>query len=475
MISAVALMASFASCNKIEQGNNTPVVTPAVDGTTAFTISAAVPQTKTYIKDNVVRWSANDVIAILAEKCDPVRSERIENSAEKHDFTINGWYEGVTPQYAAFTGPYTSDDNYNPYKPVWNEDGTIQMTVRSNQPIYNQGSFSKIANISIGELNEVEGGNYTAELKNVCGLIKFTLTKPTISVEIANADPEGQPMAGKVNVAMENGVPRATFVPETGGNVKITSSIGESKIEDSDNLLAHNMAHTYYAVVIPGTYTPMIKITPYKGEPIILTAKSSVTINRNEYVDFGEIDNVETPGTGEGGDEPVTPPSPTKTLTLTVDFSAWPFQEAVVNSKTTTAAEGNEYTFVHDGENYKFTIINTVIDGSCKGFYWRSATQGIQGNDSIGKGVTGDFEVKFPVVKDMKLTSVAVSVANGEDNKKFVKILNAGGGTVVSDNVHNENSPKVFEIPEPVVSSSYSLTSGGKNIQLLGLILTYTN
>ena len=74
----------------------------------------------------------------------------------------------------------------------------------------------------------------------------------------------------------------------------------------------------------------------------------------------------------------------------------------------------------------------------------------------------------------MKLTSVAVSVANAEENNKFVKILNAGGGTVVSGNVYKENSPKVFEIPEPVVNSSYSLTSGGKNIQLLGLILTYT-
>ena len=53
MISAVAIAASFASCNKVEQENNTPVVTPAVDGTTTLTISAAVPQTKTNLGENI--------------------------------------------------------------------------------------------------------------------------------------------------------------------------------------------------------------------------------------------------------------------------------------------------------------------------------------------------------------------------------------------------------------------------------------
>ena len=54
MISAVALMASFASCNKMVQDNNTPATdeTPATDGTTTLTLSASVQQsqgqTKTY-------------------------------------------------------------------------------------------------------------------------------------------------------------------------------------------------------------------------------------------------------------------------------------------------------------------------------------------------------------------------------------------------------------------------------------------
>ena len=50
MISAVALMASFASCNKIEQEN-----APVADGTTTLTVSATVPQTKTYMNGGLVK------------------------------------------------------------------------------------------------------------------------------------------------------------------------------------------------------------------------------------------------------------------------------------------------------------------------------------------------------------------------------------------------------------------------------------
>lgn len=474
MISTVAFMASFASCNKMEQGN-TPAEAPSIDGTTTITVSATVPQTKTYLNGGNTFWTKGDIVTLMG-RYEASVVETATASAEAtqgtNNFTFEKWPVAATPEFLVFDGPLAYDEeNYGGNKvmaPVLNEDGTITAEVRKHQEIVNRSNFSKYANLSIGKL-EGESSLYTAEMKNVCGLIKVRTTKedPLEYIKIENLGESY--ITGVVKVDYNNGEPRVVEVLNGSKEVKLTSHISDT----NDKL----PASTYYACVLPGTYTPKVIMKPVDGGEVALTAKSPVTIERNKIMDFGEIDNLnpEQPGTGEGGDEPVTPPSPTKTLTLTVDFSAWPFQEAVVNSKTTTAAEGNEYTFVHDGENYKFTIINTVIDGSCKGFYWRSATQGIQGNDSIKTGVTGDFEVKFPVVKDMKLTSVAVSVANAETNKKFVKILNAGGGTVVSDNVHNQNSPKVFEIPEPVVSSSYSLTSGGKNIQLLGLILTYTN
>ena len=99
MISAVAVMASFASCNKIEQEN-----TPAADGTTTLTVSATVPQTKTNLSNGIVRWSANDVIAVLAEGYESVMSSLVPSACETHDFTVEGWYE-VPDAIAVATSP----------------------------------------------------------------------------------------------------------------------------------------------------------------------------------------------------------------------------------------------------------------------------------------------------------------------------------------------------------------------------------
>ena len=466
MISAVAIAASFASCNKVEQDNNTPVETPAVDGTTTLTISAAVPQTKTNLNEGTVRWSADDVIAVLAKGYEPVRSLPVDAAAATFDFTVEGWPAGVTPQYAAFTGPYTQEEYYAPYKPTWNEDGTIQTTVRSNQPIYNQGSFSKIANISIGELNEAEGGKFTAVLKNVCGLIKFTLTKPTKSVEIANADPEGQSMAGKVNVAMENGVPRATFVPETGGNIKITSNI-----KDSGNLLAHDGAHTYYAVVIPGTYTPIITITPAEGESITLTAKSSVTINRNEYVDFGEIDKVETSGTGggeEGGDEPVGDP-----IVLDVKFAE--FTPSIPGTATLTK---NEYSWTSGEKTYHFTLYSPG-----KGYRTSSPSLRLVGSITKNDNTGYPGYMTLPAIEGYKLTGVEITGGNDSGSKTYKIFDKDPIDEEVTDEVElgsvliKQRETQTIQVEDSDAKVYYLCCPGlssDSNAQFTKLVLTYT-
>ena len=69
MISTVAFMASFASCNKMEQGN-APAEAPSIDGTTTITVSATVPQTKVLFmgKDqNKLRWTSGDLVTLFGE------------------------------------------------------------------------------------------------------------------------------------------------------------------------------------------------------------------------------------------------------------------------------------------------------------------------------------------------------------------------------------------------------------------------
>lgn len=456
MITTVVIAASFASCNKIEQDNNTPVETPAVDGTTTLTISATVPQTKTNLNKGTVRWSAGDVIAVLAEGYESVRSASVSSAAATFDFIVEGWPAGVTPQYAAFTGPYTSDENYNPYKPVWNEDRTIKMTLRSGQPIYNEGSFSKIANISIGDLVPAEGGNYTAVLKNVCGLIMFNLTKPTKKVEIS--DLNGQPMTGVLNVTMENGIPVATHADDDDGGVVITS-----KLSGSEETLAKDGEATYYAVVAPGTYTPTITVTPVEGEPIILTAKSSVKINRNEYVDFGTLDAPS--GTGEGeGDEPERDP-----IVLTVAMS-YPF----TTNLPTTATKSKDTYYLKTDTNQKYPF---VLYNPTDGYRLTSGTLRI----STTKDVSG--YIQFPAIPEYTLASIEITSGNGTNAKDYYvyakEPIDAKGKLVTTDNpelVHFKlanATPYTVNITGASEGVGYFLESHSTNAQFTKLVLTY--
>lgn len=434
MISAVALMASFASCNKIEQEN-----APVVDGTTTLTVSATVPQTKTYINSDKVRWSANDVIAVLAEGYESVMSSLVPSACETHDFSVQGWYPGVTPQYAAFTGPYTSDANYDPYKPVWNEDGTIRMTVRGTQPIFNEDSFSKTSNISLGVLTENDGV-YSTVLRNVCGLIKFTLTNPTQYVAIE--DVAGKPMAGKVDVSMIGGVPQAVPAADE-GKIYLTS-----KINASNETLP---AGTYYAVVIPGTYTPKVTITPVEGEEIVLTAKSSVEIKRNEYVDFGTIDQVIT-----------SPDDSEASQTLTLDFGGWSFVEEKPTTIHTTTDAGEVFTLIDT--DYQIVIVNN--DGTSNGYKWRSSVHGLQ----VNQDANGLFSIALPALTGMELISVSIDNPNG----KYFSILNSGNGTVASTDGQTPNGTVwTLTIPSPVANSTYYLTTGSKNAQIKKVVLDY--
>ena len=472
MISVAAFMASFASCGKLEQENtpaDKPVVeNPSADGTTTLTISAGLPQTKTFWDqdNNLVKWSSGDIVTVLAQGVSAKSSSSI-GMVETENFTVANWPVDVTPQYAVFAGPDNSV--YDDYKPVLQEDGKVAVILRNKQEIFNRGSFGKVANLSIGELVAGENGVYSTMMKNVCGLIKFQITENAYSVKIEDAD--GGALAGGAVIMMEDGIPVVTENRSSASSVTITSRVSS----DSGLLIP---GRSYMACVYPGEYTPKITIKASENDenPIVVIAKSKVQIKRNEIMDFGKFDNTPvtppTPGEGEGeegGDDPVTPPTSDEVV-LTLDFSSWPFTEKVVSSKTVTEADGNKYTLSQDGAEYKFVIVNTSANSS-KGFYWRSASLGIQVNDSVSG--TGDFTLSLPVIPDMKFTAASVSVANSESNKKFIKILNADKKQIYGENVHSGNSPYTFEIESPVVGSAYYISTGGKNAQITKIVLTY--
>lgn len=428
MISVAAFMASIASCGKLEQEN-----TPSA---TTLTIAAALPQTKTFWDQEAeeVQWSNGDVITVLAQGAS-VKSSKSSGLVSSENFTVEGWPAGVKPLYAVFTAQ--DNNTYETYRPVLTENGEVQLTLKSNQEIFNRGSFGKVSNVSVGELTEGANGVYTTQMKNICGLIKLQLTSPAYSVTIEDLNGEN-PLAGSAKIVMENSIPKVVENVKTSTSVTLTSRIS------GDNGMVPG--RTYMACVYPGSFIPKITIKASADDPnpIVFTGKSPVTVTRNEIMDFGTFDNAV--------DE-------TADLVLTLDFTSWPFNETRPSGTVITDGNGNTYTLGKG--KYPFIIYNETIG-------YKYLTGYLEANTTA----KDTFKMKLPAIENRKLANVAVSVKN--TSGKYVGIQNEAGNTMAGqDGAVISGSPYTLELGTSKVNTSYYLYTGSNKVQFTKLVLTY--
>ena len=464
MITTVAIAASFASCNKIEQDNNTtPVETPAVNGTTTLTISATSPQTKTYLVDNAdktaknTNWTKGDVVTLfgLEDKTVTATASNAGNASATVDFTFAGWPAAITPAYLVFDGPLAEQaENNSVVSPIYNEDGTITATVRSLQVITNKGNMSKYANLSIGKVEEIEG-TYNTVMRNVCGLIKFELGGDETSVEdVLIKDALGNPMTGLVKVDYNEGQPVVVEVVEPADYVQV-----KANITNYNNKMLEGV---YYACVLPGTYSPEITINHTDGSVTTLKMpeNQTVTIERSQIFDFTTIYDP-TPETGEG-DEPEGDP-----IVLTVDMTPKeagdtyfnPFEEGLK-----TSAEDEELTYTLKGTEYTFVLYRA----------YRNA-----GNLRVTGSGLG--YIKFPEIADFKLSKINITGSNGANAKDYYictskPTLNNESKLADYDQTFKltNNDPTDVTISDSEAGVGYYLASIAKNAQFTKLVLTYT-
>ena len=466
MITTVAIAASFASCNKIEQDNNTtPVETPAVDGTTTLTISATSPQTKTYLVDNAdktaknTNWTKGDVVTLfgLEDKTVTATASNAGNASPTVDFTFAGWPAAITPAYLVFDGPLAEQTEGNSVvSPVYNEDGTITATVRSLQVITNKSNMSKYANLSIGKVEE-NAGAYNTVMKNVCGLIKFELKGDETSVEdVLIKDALGNPMTGLVKVNYNEGQPVVVEVVEPANYVQV-----KSNISGNNNKM---LAGVYYACVLPGTYSPEITINHTDGTVTTLKMPEgqTVIIERSQIFDFTTIYDP-TPETGEGeGDEPEGDP-----IVLTVDMT--PKEEGAVyfnpfEETLKTSAQDAELTYTLKGTEYTFVLYRA---------YRNNGNLRITG---VGLGY-----IKFPEIADFKLSNINITGSNGANAKDYyictsLPTLNESSKLADYDQTFEltNNDPTDVTISDSEAGVGYYLASIARNAQFTKLVLTYT-
>lgn len=485
MISTVAFMASFASCNKMEQGN-TPAEAPSIDGTTTITVSATVPQTKVLFmgKDQqTLRWTSGDLVTLFGENGTALTSTAPE-TAPSINFTFAGWPVEDTPKYLVYNGPSSNEveegklQSGNAVRPPVFEDGKFIMTVKGSQQITNDYSFGKNENLSIGALAIEEDGGYTTVMKNVCGVIKFSFAnKENIQVKnvlIRNVDASAAPLVGMVKVDYNNGEPTAEVIEGTGK----TEVLVKAKNYTENGYFENKY---YCACVLPGIYEPEIVLNyDIEGvEPITLKAKdgAKIEIKRNEIFDFGTIDNIklpDQPGAGEGGDETGEP------MVITLDFStSWPFNEELASNVKIT--EKKTYTLTQNGATYSFDVFSEKGEKG-GGFYFNGSSLRLTNADNKGTGQRGYLSV--PAIAGYKLTALDATVTNTTGTKN----LYLYSGCAVNDGIISlsgklSDAMQIdvtvsksghFDITGTSANTSYYLYTESNNYQLGKLVLTYT-
>ena len=457
LITAAAMMASFASCGKIEHEN-----TPA-DGTTTLTISAHTPQLKTYLSSGVVNWVANDIITVFAEDGTSAKSDAVGKAQESYNFKFEGWTTGKTPKYALAVGPQSYYDLYT----VSYEDGLINATLRTGQVLYQKNSFSKLANIGVGEVVYAEGTGYTTYMKNLCGLIKFQVEGTEVA-KVIISDTNGKPMTGEVKIEIdENGNPKVREVVTPYSYVEITATSSDN-LNNKTGMLPTGC--TMYACVLPGEYK--IKVDSYDKEGNLLntiTMPEGVTMkvqrNVTETINVSvDTHNKPTP------EEPEQPEIPA-TLELTLDFANWPFKEDKVSSARKTNKEGDILTITQDNVTYNFIIRNTT------GGYYHTAGN-LRCNDNADNG---DLLMTLPGIANYRLASAIVRVGNKpSDNKdgsikaNNTKYINLRSKQSNADcTINSLDGDTELVLSESGAGEACTMSSGGKNFLLNKLVLRY--
>ena len=452
MISVAAFMASFSSCGKIEQ-ENTPVDN-LNDGTTTLKISATVPQTKTYLNKGEVKWVKGDFIQIFAEDgsykfTDAVTYE--DSAPATYDFTVADWPADKTPLCAIYAGQSAQETS-----PATYTDGVFATTLPSSQQINNKGSFAKTANRSVGELENL-GSSYSIAMKNIGGLFKFTLSNNLMVESVKIEDVNEGALAGKVHVTMEKGIPEVETVEGK------SSVVLKSNISNSGELFPSG---DYYACVLPGTYTLKVTVTFTDETTKVLEANSPVTVKRNEWIDLGVIDEVKS-----------EEPENDSELTLTFDFTSWPFSPNLA-AGTTKQLGKDAYTFTDKGVEYPIEIYAPNV-----GYYY--SQNFLRFNCDTGKG----GYIKLPAVTDRALTKLAISITNTSAKGFYLyknvnltettvelsdPILNAMGPDKGGEAKISKNSSKEYSLTNTEINTSYYLYSEDRFLQMSKIVLTYS-
>lgn len=224
--------------------------------------------TKTVVPDagTTVLWDADETIKVFG----------VEGDAA---------FKSTNPEPAATTQfggslKYSNGDKIFGLYP-WSEDAQrVNDTIITNVPYFQLGranSFAKDMNISIAESSTLD-----MHFFNVCGGVRFTLDRGDI-YRIVLESVGGEPLAGRIKVFFEEGLPQVKSVSDTCSRVILNTA----------DELPFQSGKWYYVEFIPGEITQGFKISFYStdGQKGTATLSKPVTIRRGIFLSKESIDN----------------------------------------------------------------------------------------------------------------------------------------------------------------------------------------
>ena len=223
-----------------------------------------------------VKWGTGDIISLIDDLGEVHVSEPSATSAEEITFTFNNWPASRKPLYAIHSGAYDEnlpDDTFS--------DGTINTLVEINQVPSRQNSFPRAALLTVGNVVE-NNGNYSVQLRNICGLVKVTVTndKKYSAIKIQGSDADV--LSGKIAVTPAQTAEETPTFTVTEGSSSVV-------LEYSKGLPAAN----YYLCVLPGTiHAPIVTLVEKETGKETKLGRSDVLIQSGVVVNFGALDTV---------------------------------------------------------------------------------------------------------------------------------------------------------------------------------------
>ena len=350
--------------------------------------------TKTVLDGLTPAWSASDVLTVFDEDGTPVSFSNATGAGTTATFSTTSW-TGKVPICAVYSNAPAYDVT----------TGTAGVTVPSVQQAP-AGSFASGANPSVGQVS-LNGGEYTvATMKNVAALLSFTFSGDTDIVSLTIQSGAGEQIAGTADVTYPSMDWEAGEFPAT--SVELTPM--EGTFMDGA---------TYYAVILPGTYSKGLRFTYTDANGINhiqeVGKELGIEFLRGRVCAFEYTDGVPAP--------PVKP-APSEFVICLDLAGSWPFNEQFSSSVS-------DYTYEYSED--------LSLDFGLEGTYSYSA--------GLNFGAAGG-KLILPKVKDRYLNSIVVVHEKGA--QKRLELHKVGDGTMIG----RQYKTHIWKQPVPVAKFS---------------------